>query len=86
MAGRQCGGNSDGQRDGDTTVTDTNGDKRRSSNATVTTVTAMDGPTAPQRQGTARRLLGGDGQHGTVEAQCHGRHNDNSMVMDSGAQ
>ena len=53
---------------------------------TATTATAMEGATAPQRQGMARQLLGGDGQRGTARAQQHGQHNEDSTVMDSGAQ
>ena len=34
----------------------------------------------------AHQLHDGDGWQGTTRAQWHGRHNDDSTVMDSGAQ
>ena len=54
--------------------------------ATVMTGMAMDGAAAPRRQGTAWRLLDGDGRRGMAQAQWHGQCDNNSAVMDSGAQ
>ena len=53
---------------------------------TVTMATAMNGTMAPRQQGTTQRLLNGDGQQGMAQAQHHGRRNDDSTVMNSGAR
>jgi hypothetical protein len=85
MARRQHNGNGDGRRGGSGQRNGKGTTAMATEGATGMTATAMDGVLAPWRQGTAQRLLSGDGRQGTARAQQHGRHDGDSLVMDSGA-